>query len=69
MVLKIRKYSSVETNFNSCPPRIQHLIKMRITPPLTREHMSSPVSFNIAVHTQKLLPYVSAPYYNFQNSH
>ena len=44
-----RNYSSAVTNINSRPSRIEHLIKMRIIPPFTKEHLSSPVMFDQAV--------------------
>ena len=44
-----RNYSSAVSNLNSRPSRIEHLNKMRIIPPFTKEHLSSPVMFDQAV--------------------
>ena len=46
-----RNYSSAVSNSNPRQTRIEHLIKMRIIPPFTREHLSSPSTFDTAVQS------------------
>ena len=45
-----RSYYSAVTNLNSTNTRVQKLIKMRIIPPFTREHLQNPGNFDRATN-------------------